>query len=73
MTDVFAALRAYVDEEPPKAKTRKHEPMAWEVMEQEELVKHIGHRRANRYRNQPVLVAKTQPGHAYKRFTKEHA
>lgn len=56
-----------------RKRNRRHEPMEWEVMEQEWMQKRIGKRRANRLRNQPVLVAKTKPGHAYERLTKEHA
>ena len=47
--------------------------MEWEVKDTEWMQKRIGKRRANRLRNQPVMVAHTQPGHAYDRLTKESA
>lgn len=71
--DAIDQLHASVTAKPKKQackRTCRHEPMAWEVMEQDWMVKRIGKRRANRLRNQPVLVAKTKPGHAYERLTK---
>lgn len=56
----------------PRKRNRRHEPMEWEVKDEEWMVKRIGKRRANRLRNQPVMVARTKPGHAYERLTKEH-
>ena len=50
---------------------QSHERMEWEVKDEEWMRKRIGKRRANRLRNQPVMVARTKPGHAYERLTKE--
>ena len=73
--DLIDKLHADMVATPPKPQARKrnrrHEPMEWEVKDTEWMQKRIGKRRANRLRNQPVMVAHTQPGHAYDRLTSE--
>lgn len=52
---------------------KTHDSMEWEEKDTEWMQRRIGKRRAHRLRNQPVMVARTKPGHAYERLTKEHA